>query len=629
MPAAIAKWRFMPGIRVTDPARVVSVDLEAVTDTKPSVLGGEGDVHYVKLEVKNSLGTVIQTKNQTGRSLRFPNYSAGPSPIPGASAGSMAGVWGFGVTLDPSLLPQGKISIGAKVYSQKGTETTMPEVWFWNDTSGNSRYSSKKVFVNASTGSDSNPGTEELPVRTIINALGKSVFNPAGSSFADRNAGGAEIVCTGQFVGMGAWTSHSWHTADQWLTVTATPGTSFTRSPSSGNSFPSPGAGNQGVLRLRWVGWSFIPLDSTSTPAGPDYYVGEFPSTAVQMHVWMDGFTIETPPHALGRRWSVASRTFNGDAVPFSGAAGYTGKSYYSCAVAKGRELSFEFTHLQDVVIEDYVGIAMQTNQRQPGAGGANIVVRHQRYVTNDIHGLVNVFGPGLVVTVPAAGQMRVEQTGTLLLRAANDLPLPAPHAGQTIDLAAVLEGMEDYPSVRYRFQGFAAGNNGNFPVLSSGFGLNGNAYAIFANPTAVPETAGAGAHIDTVTVGGSRWYDVVHPDIIQYNYATVDSFFSSIVAYDIDNSQGYFAPNPLTRCALINCTEGNGQRNNFAGVVMQDCVFLHNAWAGEWSLPSNSTNVVGCCIEENVFGSVTGSVNLSTNWWRNNHFVSGPTQQS
>lgn len=621
----------MPGFRVTDPSKVVSVDLEACTDTKPSVLGGEGDVHYVDFTVKTASGTVLLTSQQARRSLRFPNYSLAASPLQGAKPGSMAGIWGYGLSLDPTTLPQGKIVISAKVFSQKGTQTNMNDVWWWNDTASDNRYSSKKLYVNFATGNNSNPGTADLPIKDIIVAVGKCMNNPAGSGsdLTARNAGGAEIVCTGQFVGMGAWTSHSWHTADQWLTITATPGTSFTRSPSSGNSFPSPGAGNQGVLRLRWVGWSFIPLDSTSTPAGPDYYVGEFPSTAVQMHVWMDGFTIETPPHALGRQWSVASRTFNGDAIPFSGAAGYVGKSYYSCAVAKGRELSFEFTHLQDVVIEDYVGIALQTNQRQPGAGGANIVVRHQRYVTNDIHGLVNVFGPGLVVTVPAAGQMRVEQTGTLLLRAANDLPLPAPHAGQTIDLAAVLEDMEDYPSVRYRFQGFAAGNNGSFPVLSSGFGLNGNAYAIFANPTAVPETAGAGAHIDTMTVGGSRWYDVVHPDIIQYNYATVDSFFSSIVAYDIDNSQGYFAPNPLTRCALINCTEGNGQRNNFAGTVMQDCVFLHNAWTGEWSLPSSSANMVGCCVEENVFGNVTGSVNLSTNWWRNNHFVSGPTLQS
>lgn len=622
MPAAIAKWRFMPGFRVTDPARVVSVDLEAVTDTKPSVLGGEGDVHYVKLEVKNSGGSVIQTKNQTGREMRFPNYSAGPSPIPGAAVGSMAGVWGYGVTLDPTTLPSGKITISATVYSQKGTQTAMPDVWFWNDTVSNSRYSNKIIYCNASTGNDANPGTVDLPVRTIINALGKSVANPAGSSFSDRNAGGAEIICTGEFVGTGTYAAVQWHSQDQWLTIRATPGTTFRRPEGVTSFFPSVGAGNQGVLRVRWVGWTMF--STFENQAGPQYYLGEWPSTSVQMHVWMDVFEVRPLIYSDLRPWSVTYRNYTGTAVDFSGAVGGIGKTYYSCAVAKGRALDYEVTHLQDVIIGPYMGIAMQTNQRQPGCSGTNIWVKDQRYIDPEIHGLLNVAGTGLIITVPAAGQMRVEQTAPLPMRGADDVPI----AGTSVSIADQLVDMENHAAAwRYRFRGCAnAGNNGNFAVLSSGYGLNGNAFVVFSNPSAVAESLTGSASIDTVTAAGSRWYDIMHTDVLQYNYATTDSFFSSIVSINLKNTQGYFSSgNPLTRCALINCAEGSDGNNPMQG-SLTDCVFLHNAFVGTFFL---SSGAVGCCFEENTFKDVSGSVNTTTNWWRNNHFQQGPSYQS
>lgn len=624
MPAAIAKWRFMPGFRVTDPARVVSVDLEAVTETKPSILGGEGDVHYVRLEVRSSAGALLQVSNQAARSMRFPNYSAGASPVPGASVGSMAGVWGYGLTLDPTTLPSGKITIAATVFSQKGTATAMPDVWFWNDTVSNSRYSNRKIYVNAATGSDSNPGTESQPVRTIVNGLSKVVNNPAGASsdFTARNAGGGELVCTGAFVGIGTYSAIAWHSADQWLTVTATPGTTFQRA-GSGNFFPSVGVTNQGVLRLRWVGWEFLALGDES-PAGPEYYLGEWPTTSVQMHVWMDDFVVRPIVFNPARPWSVVYRNHNGAPVGFSGATGGIGKSYYSCCEALGRALDYEFTHLQDVVIGPYMGIAMQTNQRQPGASGTNIWVRDQCYINSDIHGLLNVAGPGLRISVPAAGQMRVEQTGTLTMRGADDVPI----SGDTVSIADQLVEMENYAAQwRYRFRGCSnAGNNGNFPVISSGYGLNGNAFVTFSNPAAVEEILGAGASIDTVTAAGSRWYDIIHTDILQYNYATVDSLFSSVVTTNIRNSQGFFASgNALTRCALVNCGEGGGGNNPMGG-SLTDCVFLHNAFKGSFSQTSGAT---GCSFEENIFGNVSGSVNTSTNWWRNNHFETGPVYQS
>jgi hypothetical protein len=614
----------MPGFRVTDPARVVSVDLEAVTETKPAILGGEGDVHYVRFEVRSSTGTILRVSNQAARSLRFPNYSAGPSPIPGASAGSMTGVWGYGVTLDPSSLPPGKITIGAKVYSQKGTETTLPDVWWWNDTTSNSRYSSKKIYVNASTGNDSNPGTEELPVRTIMNGVGKVVNSPAGASsdFEARNAGGGELVCTGAFVGLGAYSALAWHSVDQWLTITATPGTTFQRA-GSGNFFPSVGVSNQGVLRLRWVGWEFLALGD-ETAAGPEYYMGEWPSTSVQMHVWVDAFTVRPIVFNPARPWSVVYRNHNGSPIDFSGAVGGVGKSYYTCGQGLGRAVDYEFTLLQDVVIGPYMGIAMQTNQRQPGASGTNIWVRDQCYVNSDIHGLLNVAGTGLRITVPSAGQMRVEQTATLTMRGADDVPI----AGDTLSIADQLVEMENHTARwLYRFRGCAnPGNNGNFPVITSGYGLNGNAFVIFGNPSAVEEILGAGVSIDTVTAAGARWYDIIHTDILQYNYATVDSLFSSVVTTNVRNSQGFFSSgNALTRCALVNCGEGGGGQNPMNGSVV-DCVFLHNAFKGIFFL---SSGAVGCTFEENVFGNVSGSPSTTANWWRNNHFVTGPTYQS
>lgn len=620
MPAAIAAWRFVPGFRVTDPAKVVSVDLEAYTETKPLIFGGEGDVHYVRFQVRNAGGALLQEKFSVGRSLRFPNYSAASSPIPGALSGRMAGVWGYGVSLDPTTLPAGKITISATVYSQKGTITTMSDVWWWNDTVSDSRYCSKQIVVNSVTGNDANPGSPSLPVRTLKEGLRKARKNHTGSSssFDDMQCGGAEIIATGTFDGIGPWEQLNWVSQDQWLTVTATPGTVY-RNTTSGNYFSSPGVTNQGVMRLRWVGWTF------KGKGGPTYYVGEPGSpTAAQAHVWVDGLQAEPSNYSPARPWSMLYYGESGEVVDFTGYSSYVGKAYYSCYQARGRDLGFEFSFAHDCLCENYLGIAMQTNQRQQNPTGANIVIRNQRYVTPDVHGLLHCRGTNLRITVPAAGQMRLEQVGTVVQLAANESPIPG---SPTVDIAVQLVEMQTSTLWRYRFSGCTRpGNNGSFSVLSSGYGLNGNPFVIFSNPSAEEEILSSTPIIVPVYVPtGERWYERVHPDVIQFNVPTTDSLFTGIVAYNIDNSQGFYGPHLNTRLAMVNCTDGvgAGQRDPFGQLV--DCLFIHNSFAGQFAPSSTS----GCSFEENVFGDVSGTHSTSASWWNNNHFVAGQILQS
>lgn len=609
----------MPGLRFTSPAASLSVDLEAFTDLRPAILGGEGDVHYVEFIVKDSTGATFATYRETARKVRFPNYSAAPSPMPSALPGLMGLIVAYGITLPMNAIPFGKVTISAKVVSHKATETTLPDVWLWNDSDGTDRRkSSKVIYVNASTGLDTNAGTVGSPVRTINKGLELVRVNPAGSGLVAHHAGGGELICTGAFQGCGTYSGITWHTDDQWLTITATPGTTWQRG-ATGNFLPCVGVSNSGTLRVRWVGWEM--LDN-----GCQYFLGESPSTAATMHVWHDGFVQRPSIYNEARPWDVRYIDYGGEAVIADGPNPGNIKTYFTCAQWKGRGGSYEFTLAQDCIVGPYMGIAYQTNARQPAPQICNSLIERQRYITPDVHGLWNSRGTNLVVSVPVAGTMRVTQVGSVIMLGNSETPTNLP-GDPTIDLDVQLAAMPGYTAWRYRFAGCSnAGNNGDWSCTAVGRNGLGQPYADFANASAVAETLSSTVRIRTARPGGVTWYDAVHVDLLQYNAATTGSIVSHFAARDCDNSQGIFGSgNPLTRCVVAFATEGGNPTftNPFGGCVITDCVFAHNSFAGQFQL--TGATVTGASFEENVFGNgISGTPSTATNWWRGNHFVAG-----
>lgn len=628
MVSAIVKWRLMPGVVLTSPSQVLSVDLEAFTDTKPMILGGEGGIHYVEFTVKNSVGATISVIKKSALAWRFPNFSSVPSPMPGALSGMMAGALLYGITLEANTLPYGKITVSARVFSHKGTITTVSDVWFWNNSDGTPRLgSSKVIYVNSTTGNDLNSGTIGSPVRTPLQAMKLVVNNPAGSTLADRHAGGGEIICTGNFVGFGPFTSVDWHTGgDQWLTITATPGTTFTRA-GSGNFVPCYGIANSGAMWIHWVGWTLL-------GQGPQFHLGNYPSTTATMRNWWDGLTMTPILWNEDRPWDVRYAPLGGADEPTvtDGPNPERINTFITCSQFKGRGASYECHYHHDVVVGPYIAIAFMSNARESyNASIFNVLVERQRYVSPDVHGLWHSRGSNLVVSVPVVGQMRVDQVGPVIMLANQSgyfLNLPG---DPTISLDTQLAEMPGYTDWVYQFEGCAnAGNNGKFACIAVG-NDGGVPYAIFSNPSAVAETLSSTVRIQTARPGGGQtWYGAVHPDLHQMNTDCTELVVSHFAARDLDNTQGHFGGGHThIRCVIANVTDGGGTefRNNFAGCSLLDCVFVHNALNSEFAL--GSTTLTGSCFEENVFRTIGGSPVIGSSYWRGNHFVSGATYTS
>lgn len=604
----------MPGLRFTSPSATLSVDVEAYTDTKPLALGGEGGIHYVQFDVKNSGGTIVATYRKVSTELRTPNYSAAPSPLPGAVSGGMGLIVAYGITLTMSGLPAGKVIVSAKVVSQKATETTLPDFWLWNDSDGTDRRgSTKTIYVNASTGNNANAGTIGAPVQTIVRALELVVANPAGTGLTNRHAGGGTIICTGDFVGNGAFSSVAWHTDDQWLTIIATPGTTWREGTT--NFFPCPGVDNAGTLRVRFVGW-------TVYDNGQRFFLGSYPSTTAQLFAWWDGLTMQPLDYSESRPWDI--RYGHGEPTVRDGPNPTRIQSFLTCCTFKGRGASFGHNGAHDVLVRNYIAIAWQTNSDQPSSWICNTLVERQRYVTADIHGLWHTRGTNLVVSVPSAGTMRVTQVGPCILLANAGTPTNAP-GDPLLELDVQLAAMPGYTAWVYRFSGCAnAGNNGDFACTAVGRDGLGRPYADFANASAVAETLSSTARIVPARPGGQDYYGAVHPDLIQHNAPGTQIMVTHFAARDINNSQGHFVGgHAMTRMVMAFCTDG-GQITRMDGCTLTDCVVSHNSLTAPWSF--NSTTMTGCSVEENVFqGGVVGSgPNVSTNWWRGNHFGTG-----
>lgn len=475
MAQASVGWRTMSGQRLTSQAFRPEICVEAETSADPSTENGIDRVEFV---VTDANGSTTVTVSQ--RQARRPNYSAVASPLIQDSTGEMAAIEGYGFRLKPAAYAAGTITITATVYSRAGTATPLPwPIRLYNDTDGGDRRpSTKRIFVSP-TGNDANPGTELQPVKEFQTAVGLCRANTAGASLSDRDCGGAEIVVmpgvhlTRNFFGAAAvHTSGDW-----WLTFTFQAGAIVQRADLAGTSpflaFGSLGAGTN--MRIRWVG--------AVTRGLPPVW---FNDASVVSDWWFDGCTKTSAhytPSNQGPRWSVQYMEDTLTAFSAQTSTGPNARQFYSNCVAVGCLGGFSAYQLaQDCGVGEYIGIALELFDLGNGGGHTcNVIVEEQRAL-RELGGRVRGSIAGCTITVPAAGQMRIQQN------AAPTFPMTS---------LATLSDIANRDHWRVKCSGLVSGNNGDFRVLSAGTS-GGFGYVILDNPTAVAQTAGVGSLAET-----------------------------------------------------------------------------------------------------------------------------------
>lgn len=584
---AIVKWRTRSGIRRTSPSDTLSVDLEAFTN-----IAVEGGIDRVEFSISENGGaaTVVTV---SAMALRTPNYSAQNSYLPGVASG-MAPFWGWGTTLDCNTLAAGTVVVTAIVYSVAGWATTVPgSITLYNDKDGvDRRPSTKQTFVSP-TGSDANDGLSRgAPKLSIVRAIEAARANPAGSTSADFDCAGAEVVVmTGanEWAG-GSYSVGDWHTSGAWwLTITLEAGATLTpASAYPARYLTARGYSGGGTCRIRFVGGTW------TGGGGGVIYV----PTGVSCEAWADGLLGQSAYWDSGQIFSVRFAEDNAEYFTIDGPGTLT--RYASCVRKRGCVTAFHgWSDLHDVVIEDFIGVATQLVGSEPMQGFLNVLFTSQRYTTG-VAGWADVTGgANLSVTIPVAGQMRVDAT-----------------AAMSMDFAA---GFSELVGTSYwgcKCGGFSSANNGTFEILATGTNGSGFPYVILDNPSAVVEVGTGAAYLVTAKISNQgRYIDEIHPDGLQVNTAALDNIYSHVRLEDCTNLYPFASnSNVLHRLVLNEWGDAtDGQAWNFVfrpetvTKEIHDCLFIHcsTPTQADFSTGDGST-YTGTEAIECVFGSTS-----------------------
>jgi hypothetical protein len=605
MTAAIAKWRTRSGIRRTSSADTLSVDVEVYADPID-----ESGVARVDFTIIESTGATT-LKSVTAPSLRIPNYSAQASPLPGVSSG-MASIWAYGTTLDCGALAAGTVTVTATVYSGIGTATALPgSIKLYNDRDGTDRRPSTKQIYISPTGNDADPGTSDKPMLSLMRAVQACRANTSGSSSADRDCGGAEVVVmTGDNLWANGHTGVSdWHTSgDWWLTITMQSGARWIRV-GAGTVFPDhyltcTGAGSGSSCKIRIVGGTFFGRGGIVAPA-----------TNVKCDVWVDGAAQQSEFYDAGTKpYSVR---FVEDDDQLIGFDNYIAEArvFASCVTKTGCSYGHAGVFdLHDFVIRSFLGVALQSTGVNDGASICNGLVEKQRY-HSEVAGNVRCDVGTKVSVALTGGRMRIQQLTATTITHVSD--------GVTLNIGTQSAELIGSTYWGIKTTGFTnSANNGHFIVLATGTS-GGLPWVELQNGSAVAEaSAGASARIETTRFSnGDTYSDAIHPDIHQANADRTGLLFSHVAARDVLNAQGWFSGgHDLTRCVMVNCSDGGGQLvNNFTSSSFTDCLFLSCTFSGSFdfsasgetytrnrfidcvmntasSLPSSGSNTVQVC---------------------------------
>lgn len=602
---ATAKLRTYTGIRRTSPLDTLSVDVEAWANPDPVAHGGEGGVDRVVFSISENGGPPVE-QVVTAPALRVPNDSDQNSPLPGVSSG-MAAQFVYGITLDCGALAAGSVRVAASVISAAGTVTPLNEtVTLYNDRDGVDRRPCTNVIYCSPSGNDANDGlTSGSPKKSWVKSI-EAVANGV-------DCGGGRIVMmagTHEWAG-GAWSVADWHTSgDWWLTLDFQPGAKVTGAATYPELYLTcRGVNGSGICRVRFVGAEWVGAGGVGyVPAG------------VRAVFWADGGTAHSAHWTALKPWSVRFSEDNSELFNFDGPGAPQSKRLLTCFKKYGCVTGFHgWSDLRDFVVSDWLGVCLQAVGWEGGNSATNGLLERQRY-TSEVAGYVGLTSEDLSITIDDV-YMRIDAVAS------------------GVDFAAALAPLEGTTYWGCKVSGAVKeDNNGTFPVVATGINGSGFPYVLLDNPNVLEEdTVGVPLTLETARVsGGSRYLDLVHTDLLQWNTSSVETLHSSIAARDIAEAQSWFTSgNNLTRCVLVNCTDGGSDlRANFTLSSLTDCLFLNCTFAGHWDWTTSGetfkgTRVVDCVVRQTsdfppgiasgchfVTGASSGSLPSTGSWF-------------
>lgn len=598
-----AKWLNLPVgvyLRRSRQSDTLSCDIDAHSSIALDVAKVEFDI------VKGS--TVLETRTASARSKRSPNFSDYPSRLPGVPTGTLAPSYCWGTTLVCADLPPGKLEIRARVYySELSFPEVMPSIYLLNDSDEvDRRYCSQKVYLNAQTGNDANSGSFNDQVQTLNGAIRRVVSN--------GNCGGGEIVCAGDLVGCGPIFAN-WTTGDQWLTITFLPGATWRQG--SQNYIECAGYGGDGRANLRFANVDFRGL-------GIVLYGQGYPTSNVTFTVWGEHCEQHSKFWNPLVPWSARHLEDFGALFTFQGVQSVTdsSKTFLTSFLSDGAAYGpAGVSGVYDFIIQNYIGIALQSVGPQQGDYGINGILRGQRSRSQDVKGYINCNGGTLFsVSQPVSGQIKITATGTVFYSNSQDQ-----QTSIQLDIADQLSeiALTDYWWVNLESFG---SHSGRHQVLATGHD-SGNPFVILEySGTVTPGTAPAGARLRTIRSTGDP-YDP-HPDLLQAIGNRQKPFYKNIAPYDINDSQGWFlstlGPATISDLVLVNIFDG-GFRNPMggSGLVIQNALFENVTFTGSLDLPGSdqvSTALIRDCVFANVNTPPPGFM------FQNCHFIGGQT---
>jgi hypothetical protein len=672
---AIARWRTATGIRRTSSSDTLAVIVEAHTSVNSTSNLGEGGVARVDFSVVVNGGSPTVTQVTTP-ALHTPNHSDQASPLPGATG--MARVWGYGITLNCSTLAQGTIVVTANVVSGAGTVTPLPgQITLFNDKGGaDSRPCAQTIYVEPPSpngaGNDSNSGlSTSAPLATLQAAMLKAAALTTG---ATGDVGGAHIVMlptpsgfpSAPNPGRHAWAGGQYgigtplHTSsDWWVTVEVQAGAYLERVGTIGCSggvplsepnhyLVVPGNGSGSMFRIR-----FVLEDPTIRQVRGGLVIG--PSTGVGVDAWIDGGRSGSAYRTSSTQYSVRFTEDEAPVISFGSDAPNRTRRV-TCHTREGVSFGFAgWSDIQDVVIKDVTGIALQSALPEPRQSACNVLISGQRY-HHEVAGHVNSDVAGLVDVSIVSGRMRLTaRPGVTIYQ------LIGSSTGAAVNIGERASELVGSPVWGVRCTGFSNAGNNDANAAFAVYQVDASAtppWIDLVNSSAVAEApAGGTARIVTARLcqpfpplPSPTYEEAVHPDIQQYNADLTDVLHSHVAVRDFADAQTWFTGgHMLRRIALFNVSDGGGGTliGNMNGTCLTDCLFHNMTMTGLWNFTLSGnvryagTEFVNCVIgplssgsgQSNAFppgaafidanhwigtpgtGSATGSNNTSGTW--------------
>lgn len=606
--APIASWVTIGFLELT--AGTLDVSVKAAALSAPLMGDGIASVDFaVSID-----GVLDSTVAVTAPSLRYPNFTDEPSRMPGVVDGSLAPFHGYGFTFDVDDYDAGKVTIVATVTTGNGATSVLPTLTIYNHKAGSglTMPSTAVVYLDFDSGDDDNDGSDWAnAVLTAKRAQELARVDPLGSDLADKDAGGARIICRGTALGGSEAGAVDIHTTEGWLTFEADDaGCQWSRldppSYTAGTDTVYAGAGTGTACRIRFKGFDFV-------GAGPVIQVG----TGCTATAWQDGGTHYSRGWSSPASWSVCYSEDEGPALSFDGGAG---ARRYATGVDRGGCVHgfAGYSLVYDCDIHEFLGIAVQfVGTETPSTAGA-IRLRNQRYTPGTVRGYLRMDGntgaggtasPSLVASVTLPGVLRI--TGPV---GGYDFGTPASGL-----LGSALWGI--------KVTGLTAPNNGTWPFLRHG--VEGGAYWLELQcPTATATSVGAGAAslVTAKLADGTTYYDAIHPDGLQIFGARDGDVVFDWVMESTPSMQSFFTSGlDQTRLLIENVRDdGSGLVLNLSGSTLTGCILRNVTNSGP--LSSSDSLLLACEVTNCVFGSWSGAGSIGGLESRieANHFISG-----